>query len=972
MVNVEYQTRESQEATLAWIQHKRDEENAKRDAALRAQRLSESRIDALNQFENLVHHPERITDKKSLEAARNDIRSAIHWLQSTSEGVDVSKTIAKLESELHDVEQKLQGVNDQIPEFTFFRELQDRVDQMMGAQYSNPELDQEITQLRNRMQQLESRLAEAQAANKRDRVRRLERQIRDNSQRLQDKLHIYDLEESVHQRTSTPLAEPEAAPRPAPEHEEYIPPEPQVEEEKIPPITYPEPAGTVPSPPSETPPPDQEVIASSENGDTLTGWFNQVEGDYPQYNPLFIENPPNSLTPEQLSIIFNTPEIVTDKQYFIRNQFGEYVPNPELIPWTWFESESSDRRFWNAARVTGNDLRLFGVVAVSARDAAEQAILYRDIAQSMLLLYQYNPDLLSRSFYTHSEVTLEMPDGGISSLDVFAHRDSIRVQQAGTEGIANEQLLAYGQNGTIDLPATNQLWTSRITELQYLLSNPNAELKPYHLEWIEFLAQSFDITELMNVLSQFQPHVEGNPQQPQTENVIVPEEPQFPPELQPEVQTLADKQRAMVEAEMAYLTAQQKGRGRFLRNPFNRKPVVDVTLRQNMDQSTQDYLKTRNNLMSQYGIYEIRNYTGEHTPEVLQAYITNRLSEISTQFDRALSEEEITQLKKNPTIQFRRCWTDHPKTMAALFNIASIGIGLAMPFVGIPYWTPLGWAFDAGRVVISAIGYEPVVHTWEPNAKTRWNKKTIQEKAISVKAEDAAHIYIDRLGRKMPQMTSTEEQLLQSYYTDRITQELLRRRISEESTDEDIQLAINTSLSRYGMDYTPLAGTEYDIDRQRLLLNPDPNKGWRFVEAGSLGALTMVPVNLVGVPLYNFWNTTVTPWLNNIFSSMQTEPLPSGITSTHGPMIVSSSESPHQPVTMIAPLAFPQKVENNADFTGMPTNLPSATQEYQGYDLGHATYSLNYLREKRTVSNISGVERYNLESEEPDIMLEAA
>jgi hypothetical protein len=157
-----------------------------------------------------------------------------------------------------------------------------------------------------------------------------------------------------------------------------------------------------------------------------------------------------------------------------------FGPDRHIVPFVWDQASGGQHRFSEAEALTDYDSGHFGLVAVSAPDSASQAELYRIIGRAIVAVHRANRQLLEEWFDAQ----------GPSSAGAFVYFDQERAR-------SEEKLLTANQS--IDRP----MWDGRLDELETCLSQNR--FQKHHFRWLEFLAHSVDVAQLMALVRAAQP-----------------------------------------------------------------------------------------------------------------------------------------------------------------------------------------------------------------------------------------------------------------------------------------------------------------------------------------------------------------------------------------------------------------------------------------------------------------------------------
>src|SRR5579871_2509671 len=150
-------------------------------------------------------------------------------------------------------------------------------------------------------------------------------------------------------------------------------------------------------------------------------------------------------------------------------------PNRALVPFVWDPRSGGQPRFSEAEAFTDYDSGHFGLAAVSAPTARDQAQLYALIAQGILDVHRANRSLLSEWFASQ----------GAASRDIFIYFDRERSSP-------EDKLLTA--SGDID----QAMWDERFAELARRVEERS--FCKHHVRWVEFLAHAVDVPQLMALI----------------------------------------------------------------------------------------------------------------------------------------------------------------------------------------------------------------------------------------------------------------------------------------------------------------------------------------------------------------------------------------------------------------------------------------------------------------------------------------
>lgn len=184
----------------------------------------------------------------------------------------------------------------------------------------------------------------------------------------------------------------------------------------------------------------------------------------------FVPAPPRTLSLDATQL----HGLEVRKAFFIDHGWS-FGPDRDLVPFVWDDRVGGEPRFSEAEALTDYDSGSLGLAAMSAPTAESQVQLYRVLGVAIIQVHQNNRDLLAEWFDAQ----------GPSSADAFVYFDRQRPS-------AQEKLLAL--DGAVD----RALWDARLDELIACL-NAGVVYK-HHFRWVEFLAHSVNIQELMRLI----------------------------------------------------------------------------------------------------------------------------------------------------------------------------------------------------------------------------------------------------------------------------------------------------------------------------------------------------------------------------------------------------------------------------------------------------------------------------------------
>jgi len=168
------------------------------------------------------------------------------------------------------------------------------------------------------------------------------------------------------------------------------------------------------------------------------------------------------------------PTLEIRAPFFIDHGWS-FGPDRDVAPFVWDRASGGQARFSEAEALTDYDSGHFGLVAVSAPDAASQARLYGIVARAIVDIHRADRELLAEWFDAQ----------GPSSSGAFAYFDQERFR-------SEEKLLAA--DGSVD----RKMWDARLDELATCLSE--GAVRKHHIRWLEFLAHSVDVAQLMSLI----------------------------------------------------------------------------------------------------------------------------------------------------------------------------------------------------------------------------------------------------------------------------------------------------------------------------------------------------------------------------------------------------------------------------------------------------------------------------------------
>ena len=207
----------------------------------------------------------------------------------------------------------------------------------------------------------------------------------------------------------------------------------------------------------------------------LEGLFAGLRSPVGRDHDYFIATPPTGFA---LDAVSRAP-LEIRAPFFVDHGWS-FGPDRAIVPFVWDRASGGQARFSEAEALTDYDSGHFGLVAVSAPDAASQAELYGIVGHAIVDIHRADRDLLGDWFAAQ----------GPSSSGAFAYFDEERYR-------SEEKLLAA--DGTID----RQMWDARLDELAACLEN--GAVRKHHIRWLEFLAHSVDVAQLMGLIRAAQP-----------------------------------------------------------------------------------------------------------------------------------------------------------------------------------------------------------------------------------------------------------------------------------------------------------------------------------------------------------------------------------------------------------------------------------------------------------------------------------
>jgi len=265
----------------------------------------------------------------------------------------------------------------------------------------------------------------------------------------------------------------------------------------------PQPQPTSPQPP--TPPTEPPRPLEGNRTYTLFDIFRMVSDPVPTDHEFYMENPPEgiTLTPQQME------SLKTREPFFIAWP-GGWAANPKVIPWDKFKD---DPRFNHVEDLTQRDSGTVALAAVSAPDAEKQVTLYKTMVKTILSFHEQNPRFLEEWMNAQQN---EIPNldpaikqqfigaGFInaSPASIFANYDILRLADKQDH---NQLLVPISKQHKVETSMLPAIWNPRIQELKKLFAQPNPQLQPHHLRWVEFLSHSVDSTKLVEMIKSQQP-----------------------------------------------------------------------------------------------------------------------------------------------------------------------------------------------------------------------------------------------------------------------------------------------------------------------------------------------------------------------------------------------------------------------------------------------------------------------------------
>ncbi|MBI4226338.1 hypothetical protein HY612_04460 [Candidatus Roizmanbacteria bacterium] len=258
------------------------------------------------------------------------------------------------------------------------------------------------------------------------------------------------------------------------------------------------PKPTGPVPPVEPGKPDKpaEKPTPLEAGKTysLTDIFRMVKDPVPTNHDYFVENPllDLPLTQQQLE------SLKTKEPFFVDWGKDMIAANPRVIPWDKFEN---DPRFNNTEALTEKDSGTLALAAVSSGTPEKQAALYRTMANAVLDFHSQNQPWLNEWLQAQKAQIPNKPRG-TAPIIFFVRNDLERDRQ---QKNPEQRLLSYDSKGRVDETKFHELWWQRLGELKQIFSQPNPQLQPHHIRWLEFLSHSIKVGDLLKLIKSQQP-----------------------------------------------------------------------------------------------------------------------------------------------------------------------------------------------------------------------------------------------------------------------------------------------------------------------------------------------------------------------------------------------------------------------------------------------------------------------------------
>jgi hypothetical protein len=190
--------------------------------------------------------------------------------------------------------------------------------------------------------------------------------------------------------------------------------------------------------------------------------------------------------------------------FFVPDPAGGAGPNKNTAPYVFeldygIAPELQNKRYLEAEAKTNKDSGLFAISAASAENPKEQAKLYRYLTGSIIAVHEHNPDLLNAWLEKQAPISNALfiqYDHTQAPAPVEGAPDAVTY----TPRPENEQLLKIdgtvnGRDAAINNAATVAMWKKRIAILREATAHD--KLEDYHIRWIEFLAHSVKVPELI-------------------------------------------------------------------------------------------------------------------------------------------------------------------------------------------------------------------------------------------------------------------------------------------------------------------------------------------------------------------------------------------------------------------------------------------------------------------------------------------
>jgi hypothetical protein len=246
------------------------------------------------------------------------------------------------------------------------------------------------------------------------------------------------------------------------------------------------------------------------------------------------------------------------------------------------------------------------------------------------------------------------------------------------------------------------------------------------------------------------------------------------------------------------------------------------------------------------------------------------------------TEEEVKFLAE--TAKDERCWLPLDYKKRALIG-AGIQVAAIASVWADPGLTPVGYGL---RMIPSTMGYETMLHRRWGNYDSTIDPEKVAKMDADQAANYAANIYVDRVRRRAPEVNDAEKLAVSQFYKKQVEYELLIRGINSDSTEFEMNQALDEILESKKLNY--LAEKRVDA-----LQNRRKEQAKRWAIAAGLAAATL------GLSYVIFHPGDVQHAFQNIGS--HPEPVtPLAITSMEppsAPVAIATAPPPVPPVAVV-------------------------------------------------------------------------